>query len=124
MLDPFSTEMLTGAGMALAAAGALAGLKWLVIDKARQIDGMPALVQSLQMELVKLSARLDRAEADIANDRAGRRAFGAMEVLVSKISSDIGHLSADVQKLSDRHERGNQEIWSAIDRLRAVRETV
>ncbi|MFV3130336.1 hypothetical protein [Niveispirillum sp. KHB5.9] len=113
-------EMLAGAGLALAAAGALAGVRWLVRDKARQIDGMPDLVQSLQLELVRLAARLDRAEADIANDKAGRRAFGAVEILVTKISADIGHLSADLAKLSDRHERGNQEVWVAIDRLRAA----
>ncbi|MBP7339940.1 hypothetical protein [Niveispirillum sp.] len=123
-MDPLSTDTLAGAGLALAIAGAIAGVRWLVTGKAREIDGLPALVQSLRLDLVRITARLDRAEADIANDRAGRRAFGAVEILVSKINSDIGHLSADLQKLSDRHERGNQDIWTAIDRLRETRETV
>ncbi|OYQ36222.1 hypothetical protein CHU95_05385 [Niveispirillum lacus] len=119
-MDAFSTDTLTGAGMGLAAAGALAGLRWLVMGKAREIDGLPAQVQALRLDLVRTGARLDRAEADIANDKAGRRAFGTVEILVSKISADIGHLSADLQKLSDRHERGNQEIWAAIDRMRGA----
>ncbi|MBP7339648.1 hypothetical protein, partial [Niveispirillum sp.] len=118
MPDIFSGDALAGAGMALAAAGAVAVVRWLAAGKARQLDGLPATLHAIQMEMVRISARLDRAEADIANDKAGRRAFGAVETLVSKISSDIGHLSADLQKLSDRHEKGNGEIWSAINRMR------
>lgn len=121
-MDTFNVETLTGAGMGLAVAGVVAGVRWLVLGKAREIDGLPGLVQALRLELVRVGARLDRAEADIANDKAGRRAFGSVEILVSKISADIGHLSADLQKLSDRHERGNQEIWAAIDRMRGARE--
>lgn len=121
-MDTFNVETLTGAGMGLAVAGVVAGVRWLVSGKAREIDGLPGLVQALRLELVRVGARLDRAEADIANDKAGRRAFGSVEILVSKISADIGHLSADLQKLSDRHERGNQEIWAAIDRMRGARE--
>ncbi|WP_298330313.1 hypothetical protein, partial [Asticcacaulis sp.] len=111
-MDAFGAEALTGAGLVLAVTGVIAGVRWLVSGKAREIDGLPALVQSLRLELVRVGARLDRAEADIANDKAGRRAFGSVEILVTKISADIGHLSPDLQKLSDRHERGNQEIWT------------
>lgn len=122
-MDALNGDTLAGAGLALAVAGAVAGIRWLVTGKAREIDGLPALLQALQVELVRVTARLERAEADIANDKAGRRAFGTVEMLVSRISADIGHLSADLQKLSDRHERGNQDIWVAIDRLREARET-
>jgi len=100
----------------------VAGLRWLAASKAKQLDGLPALMHQMQMELVRIAARLDRAEADIANDKAGRRAFAAVEMMVSKISSDIGHLAADLQKLSDRQEKGGQELWAAIDRLRSGRE--
>lgn len=121
-METFNGDTLAGAGLALAVAGVVAGIRWLVTGKAREIDGLPALLQELRMELVRITARLERAEADIANDKAGRRAFGTVEMMVSRISADIGHLSADLQKLSDRHERGNQEIWGAIDRLREARE--
>ncbi len=122
MADLLSTDALTGGGLALAAAGAVAGLRWLAASKAKQLDGLPALMHQMQMELVRIAARLDRAEADIANDKAGRRAFAAVEMMVSKISSDIGHLAADLQKLSDRQEKGGQELWAAIDRLRNGRD--
>lgn len=122
MADLFSTETLTGFGVALAGAGALYGIRWLAAGKAKQLDGLPALMHQMQLELVKIGARLDRAEADIANDKAGRRAFAAVEMLVSKISADISHLAADVQKLSDRHEKGGQELWAAIDRIRQARD--
>ena len=115
-------DLLTGAGGALVGGLLVAGLRWLVAGKAKQLDGLPVLSHQIQMELVKIGSRLDRAEADIANDKAGRRAFAAVENLVGKISSDIGHLAADVQKLSDRHEKGNGELWSAINRLRDNRD--
>lgn len=122
MTDMFSADALAGASMALAAAGAVAGLRWLATSKLRQLDGLPGLIHDIRLELVRISARLDRAEADIANDKAGRRAFAAVEMMVSKISSDIAHLATDLQKLSDRQEKGGQELWAAIDRLREARE--
>lgn len=120
MAEILSLDALTGAGIVLAGAAVLAGVRWLATAKVKQIDGLPAELQAIRMELVRITARLDRAEADIANDKAGRRAFGAVENLVSKISADIAHLTADVQKLSDRHDRGAQDIWTAIDRMRAA----
>lgn len=128
-MPEISGEMMQGGLVALAAAAVMAGIRWLVVGKAKQLDGLPVLIQALQAEIhalrleqVKAAARLDRAEADIANDKAGRRAFGAVETMVSKISSDIGHLSSDLQKLSDRQEKGAGEIWSAINRIRDSRD--
>lgn len=122
MTDLLSPDALTGGSLALAAAGTLAGVRWLVAAKAKQLDSVPELIHQVQMELVRIAARLDRAEADIANDKAGRRAFAAVEMMVSKISTDIAHLATDLQKLSDRQEKGGQELWGAIDRLRDARE--
>lgn len=122
MPDIMSGEALSGAAMTLAAVGVIGLVKWLVTAKAKQLDGLPTLIQQIQMELVKIGARLDRAEADIANDKAGRRAFAAVEASITKISTDIGHLAADLQKLSDRHESGGRDIWTAIERLRQGRD--
>ncbi len=121
-MPDISGDMMQGAGMALAVAGALALVKWLATAKAKELDSLPDAIAAIRLDLVRIMARLDRAEADIANDKAGRRAFGAVETLVSKISADIGHLSTDVQKLSERHEKGNGELWSAINRLRDGRD--
>ena len=122
MTDLLSPDVLTGGGLALAAAGAVAGVRWLVSAKAKQLDSFPDLIHQVQMELVRMAARLERAEADIANDKAGRRAFAGVEMTVNKISTDVMHLAADLQKLSDRQEKGGQELWAAVDRLREARE--
>lgn len=121
-MPDISADMLSGAGGALAVAAVIAGIRWLASAKVRQIDGLPGQIQAVQLELVRISARLEKAESEIANDKAGRKAFAAVEVLVTKISSDIGHLSADVQKLSTRHEKGQEDLWSAVNRIREGRD--
>jgi hypothetical protein len=109
MADLLSADTLTGAGLALAAAGVIAGIRWLVAGKAKQLDGLPAQIHQVQMDLVKIGARLDRAEADIANDKAGRRAFAAVETDVAVIRTTLSAIQVE-----------QRDMWSQINKGRTA----
>lgn len=107
MADLLSADTLTGAGLALAAAGVIAGIRWLVAGKAKQLDGLPALIHQMQMDQVRITARLDRAEAEIANDKAGRAAVSAMQTDIAVIRSTMASFQQE-----------QRDMWSQINKTK------
>lgn len=107
MADLVSGDALMGAGTVLAAVAILGGIRWLAAAKAKQIDGLPDKLHAMDLALVKLDARMAKAEGDIANDKDGRRAFAAAK---EELAAMRATLVLTQQSIT--------ELWSQVNKVR------
>ncbi|MFV3077511.1 hypothetical protein [Niveispirillum fermenti] len=105
-MPDISGDMVQGAALALAAAGVMGGIRWLAGGKARQLDGLPQQIHAIEIRIVEILGRLAKAEADIANDKAGRAAIAAMR-------EDLAAIRAVVPQL----QHGLGDVWTQLNKL-------
>lgn len=99
---------IQGALYALGGMAVLAGIRWLAANKAKQIDGLPDKLHAIELVLVKLEGRMSVAEADIENDKDGRRAFAAAKEELAAIRATLVLMQQSIA-----------ELWSQLNKLRA-----
>lgn len=109
----FGGDAVTGAVLTLAAGGLVAGVKWLVGAKFKQLDGMPGQLGEIKMELALLKSRLGQAEEAIANDKAGRKAFAETREEIAKIGTTVAHHTEAMARV----ETGIRDLWSRLNRI-------
>lgn len=118
----FGGDAITGAVLTLAAGGVVAGVKWAVGAKFKQLDGLPAQLGDIRLEMVRLTARMDKAESDIANDKAGRKAFAAVETQMAALASSVESLVRLVNDLATNQRQDTRDLWSAVNKVREGRD--
>lgn len=104
-MPDISGDMMQGAALALAAAGVMAGIRWLAMSKARQLDGLPQQLHQMELRQVEMAGRLGRAEAEIANDKAGRAAVAAVQTDVAVIRATLATIQTE-----------QRDMWSQINK--------
>lgn len=109
-LDPVATGLVA----ALAAGGMIAGVKWLLAGKAKQIDAIPDSLHRLEMAVALLTGRLERAETEIANDKAGRQAFAQAQQQLARIDATLTHIT----QLMEDYRATTRDLWTAVNKLR------
>lgn len=106
-------DAIAGAVLTLAAGGVIAGVKWLIGAKFKQLDGLPAQLNDIKTELALLKARMGHAEEAIANDKAGRKAFAEAREEIAKIGTTVAHHTDAMARV----ETGIRDLWSRMNRL-------
>ncbi len=106
-MPDLSGDMMQGVAVALGSIGVLAGIKWLVAGKARQIDAVPAVLHQIELRLVELNGRMGRAESEIANDKAGRAA-------IASVQTDLAVIRATVAAIQTEQ----RDMWSQINKAK------
>lgn len=109
----FGGDAVAGAVLTLAAGGILAGVKWLIGAKVKQLDGLPTQLGEIKMELALLKSRVGHAEEAIANDKAGRKAFAEAREEIAKIGTTVVHHTEAMGRI----ETGIRDLWSRVNRL-------
>lgn len=94
-------------GLFVLLVGAVA--RWLVQRAARQYE-------ALETRVAELSARLIRAEYDIANDKAGRAAFAATQTQLVSLDQRVQHLVDTLRDFRATTRDDIQNIWSRVNR--------